>query len=571
MSPYSPLGSNQTSTVLSNQLEQFVSLQEGNCSNQFSSLQEKELIAHSFIWARKFATQYLQSREQRATESISPEVHATRELARKYIGEKTHDFFATCIDGRTMPLVMFSRPPHIGGVLRAPAGIVQGFMRGVKPGTVRIDYESLIVSRITQLLLSKKGENIFYGFDSHFGCAARKQIHDRRGGHEKDGGLRSDVISKLMMAQGLLELREELVAQGNDPAKVIPTFFSFDPHSGYVTAGLEMHVDLPEVVTFGYTPEVIADLQERGLIVQTEKLMQYEKIHRELETVLQPNSADFRKSFPQSLLRNWQALMKLYADGEGSSFKVVLKHVTQMYVNSGWEVGEVNNIKAKKIAVRTVQQKAKFLLKNIVTRYSIAGTGDHWPFENHKEDLVVITEGGYAPFPSLDAFAVYSQDLEALLPNTQLAIELIRSFRATGKVTDPTNLFKTDVAFQSAPVFVSSKAILRFADTHIWERLQKLKLAEVFAKIDWDSKEVLNWGRAEMLTALNTISNISDIDFSLPLASAFVDVLYEVFHRMRLMMKNKVFREMLLRGEIIVLSTIVDSNRQPRLIIPIVV
>jgi len=560
-----------TAHILEKKLIEFLADQELHCVAHFSSPEEKKLVHQSFTWAKLFVTQYLHSRQQRAAESISPEAITARELAQQYIGVGNHDFFATCIDGRTMPLVMFSRPPHIGGVLRAPAGILQGFMRGTQPKTVYIDHQSPIISSLKKLLLDKSGDTVFYGFDSHYACAARQQIHDRRGGHEEDGGLRSDVMSKMMMAQGILELRSELVAQGQQPAELIPTFFSFDPHSGYVTAGLEIHVDDHNVASSGFTSEVLDNLEAQHKIVRTESICINPQVLGELERLLVPKSADFRRHFPTSLVKNWQVITELYAQGTGVAYVYILDQLQKVYLNSGWKLDSEDNLQKKNISTRTLRQKAKFLLKNIVTRYSLAGVEPAWPFEHHNEDLVVITEGGYAPFPSLDAFAVFSQDLDALLPNTQLAIELIRTFRAKGQVTDSTHTFTQAAEFKSAPVFVSNKAILRFGDHSIWEQLQHLKLDDVFAQIDWDSAEVLNWDRSAILRQLNKISNIESVAFNLPLASALVDAVYELFHRMRLMMRNKVFREMILRGEIIVLNTIVDRNRQPRLILPLVV
>jgi hypothetical protein len=74
-------------------------------------------------------------------------------------------------------------------------------------------------------LLEKAGDTIHYGLDSHFGCAARYQIHAPEGGYQEDGGVRSDIISKLMTARGILQLRREMKEKGEDVAEIIPTFF----------------------------------------------------------------------------------------------------------------------------------------------------------------------------------------------------------------------------------------------------------------------------------------------------------------------------------------------------------
>jgi hypothetical protein len=66
----------------------------------------------------------------RASDLDMPEVIKAQQLAWRFIGAGNHDFFVTCVDGRNMPLIMFSKPPHVGGVLIAPAGAVTGFMEG---------------------------------------------------------------------------------------------------------------------------------------------------------------------------------------------------------------------------------------------------------------------------------------------------------------------------------------------------------------------------------------------------------------------------------------------------------
>ncbi|MFZ1721261.1 MAG: hypothetical protein WAU07_02030, partial [Microgenomates group bacterium] len=474
------------------------------------------------------------------------------------------------IDGRNMPLIMFSRPPHIGGVYRAPAGIFHGITRGTKPGTVFIDNDSPIIKHLKQLLLKKSGQTIFYGYDSHLGCAARGQIHARRGGSEDDGGLRSDVMSKLMLAQGLLEVQQQLVVEGLLPAEVIPTFFSFDPHSGFVIAGLEIHADEEHVAKEGYSNSVLTQLITEKKIFSTEIFLQDSQVQNILARVLGAGSADFRLNYSKSLLANWQAITTLYDQGQGELYTKILTELTQIYQKSGWKIDGNDNFRHQAISERALKQKAKFLLKNLITRYSIAGTGSAWPFDHHQEELAVITEGGYAPFPSLDAFSVFSQDLDSLILNTQLAVELIRTTRSKGEVTDPTNTFQTTKTFTSAPVFISNKAILRSKDETIWQQLQTLDLASFMADINWDSTETMNWNRADILHYLGQISNIETVSLSLLAYVAFVDAVYDVFNRMRLMMKNKIFREMILRGEIVVLSTIVDYNRRPRVLLPLV-
>ena len=107
---------------------------------------------------------------------------------------------------------------------------------------------------------------------------------------------------------------------------------------------------------------------------------------------MQPGTADFRNDYPRSLLSNWRATIKLYDQGNGEIFLLILEKLKYIYSKNS-------------ISETILKQKAKFLLKNLVTRFSIAGTSDKWPYANHQEEMIVITDGGYAPFPALDAFS----------------------------------------------------------------------------------------------------------------------------------------------------------------------
>ena len=104
--------------------------------------------------------------------------------------------------------------------------------------------------------------------------------------------------------------------------------------------------------------------------------------------------------------------------------------------------------------------------------------------------MIVITDGGYAPFPALDAFAIFPRD-RFLLTNTKLTIDLIRNFRKSGKLQDPIqgSQFSQDDFF-SSPVFISNKSILRNFQEDSWNSIKNLNLDNVFAQIEWDNRIV---------------------------------------------------------------------------------
>lgn len=543
---------------LETQLSNFIILQTNCCLSHYKDKKLRETTKFSFAWLKKFSDLHFQTRIQRAQELSAPAVTEAKELAKKYIGDKNHDFFVTCVDGRNMPSVMFSKPPQVGGALRTPAGVVNGFMEGQKEGTVFIDPDSYVVKQIVKLLREKAGDTIYYGLDSHLGCAARAQIHSTEGGKQIDGGVRADIVNKLITAKGLLQLQKQLKDKGEKVAEIIPIFFSYDPHIGGVVSGLELHIEDEDVANVGYTPEILNQLAEAKKIVRTIDLLKNPDVVKQLNEVIKPATADFRNRYPESLLSNWQATTKLYDQGKGKIFLIILNKLKFAY-------SKIN------ISETVLRQKAKFLLKNLVTRYSIAGTSDKWPYANHQEELIVITDGGYAPFPALDAFAVFPRD-PFLLTNTKLTIDLIRTFRKAGKLKDPItdSKFSQDDFF-SSPVFISNKSIFRNFQEKSWQAIKDLNLDNHFSKINWDDPEILNWDKSDIQKFVFDAVSQKNVQIEFDDGLRFIDGIYELFDRMRLMMRDKNFRQMLLHGNIVVFNTLVDHNRMPRYLVMFVV
>ena len=540
------------------QLNNFISLQASHCLNHYKDQKLKEKVKMNFDWLKKFSELHFQTRIQRATELNAPEVATAKNLAKKYIGDNNHDFFVTCVDGRNMPSVMFSKPPQVGGALRTPAGVVNGFMEGQKDGSVFIDPDSYVVKQIIKLLKGKPGDTIYYGLDSHLGCAARGQIHSTEGGRQDDGGVRADIVNKLITAKGIVQLREKLKNEGENVAKIVPIFFSYDPHSGGVISGLEVHINDKDVANFGFTEDILNKLARDGKIVRTIDMFKDQKILKLLNDVIKPATADFRNSYPKSLLKNWQVTTKLYDQGKGKIFLLLLEKLKKIYANS--TIPEV-----------VLKQKANFLLKNFVTRYSIAGIDHAWPYANHQEELIVITDGGYAPFPALDAFAVFPRD-PYLLTNTKLTIDLIRTFRKSGKLKDPIidSQFSQEDFF-SSPVFISNKSIFRNFQEKSWEAIKELDLESTFTTVDWDDPTILNWDKSDVQKFVFEAVKHKNVVIEFDDGLRFIDGIYELFDRMRLMMQDKNFRQMILHGNIVVFNTLVDHNRMPRYLVPFVI
>lgn len=564
--------SNKFNKQINLQINSFIENQRNKCVERTNNSSSRNRVIDNFLWLKYFAYDYFESRIARALDLDTIQIKEVQQMSKNFNDVNTQEIFATCVDGRTIPAIMFSKPPHVERVLRTPAGTVNGFMLGVSKNNVFINKNSFIVQEITSYLINKPKYRIFYNLDSHIGCAARNQIHETEGNNQIDSGLRSDVMNKIMTARGLLQLREHYKILNQKVAEIIPTFFSYDPRNGGVILGLEMHISRKEISQEGYTDNNINELAGNGLILKSLDLLNDDRILNELKKVLIPSTADFKRNYPDTLLTNWKAITKLYEDGNGKTYKIIYKKLKSIYTKSKWRVSDKYSINEKTISKEVLEHGSKFILRNLVTRFSIAGNKDYWPFSEHSEELIVITDGGYAPFSSLDAFAVFSKDLNSLVANTKLTIDLLRTFRRNGKIFNHIKDITLSLnEFVAVPILISNKAILKTSDKESFDVLSKLNLNKTFTNIDWDNPQVLAWKKSDIANLILDLVSTNYDKLKISVSLRFVDAVYELFNRMRLFMKDKQFRQMIIKGNIVIFNTIVDDNRMPRVIIDMAV
>lgn len=501
-------------------------------------------------------------------------VDEARELARQYIGEGKHHFFVTCIDGRNLPVIMLSHVPHFGGAIRTQAGELLGFKESIKTESVVLDPTSFEAQAITKLVVDRPGENVHYSLDSHFGCAARGRLHKGEGGKEKDGGLLSDIQRKLKIAEGILQLVANLKNKGFEVANIIPQLFSYDPHDGTLYMGLEIHADALNG-TDGFTPEVLENLVQHGMVISTWGLLKNPEVKELLEAANIP-LVNMRENFAESLLSNWKAIHSLYQDGTGRVYQIIYDALTNAYNKGGFAIGDVDNLSQRKISRLALENKAKVMMKNLVTRWSIARDDHEWPFSEHLEQGVVITEGGFGPFNSKDGdihpdtFAVFSkEDLPALLEHVKLAIrDLIRPFRQAGRIKDPVQMLEGE-DFVEAPVVVMNHAVLRTIRPEIWEQLRDVDFIKLFSEIDWDDPNTLyTWGRTQIKSMLKRVLEDKNIEFTFKESSDLIDGFWELFQRTQFMMNDPEFREWVASGRVLMMNKLVDYDRRPQILAP---
>lgn len=541
--------------------------------------QSHDRIERGMLWAKGFLAWKLMSRIRRADdlEAVDEEanniVDQARELAKNFIGEHTYHYFVTCIDGRQMPVIMLSHVPHFGGALRTQAGELFDFEPSFVDDSVIIDLNSHEAQAIIKLLRDKPGETIYYSLDSHLGCAARGNHATAEGLICNDDGLLSDIQRKMRIAKGIKQIAEILRANGENIAEIIPQSFSFDPHDGTFYFGLECHLDEAEH-NQGFNAELINKLTAENKIVNTWKFINDPEIQAELAAVVQP--ADFRDHFPDSLLNNWRAITALYNSGHGMVYQRIVSALEFAYQNSNYALGNHDDMLTRQISYRTIRMKAKIMLKNLVTRWSIAQDSKDWPFDSHLEQSVVVTQHGYAPFssgegePHPDSFAVFSkEDLPLLLDHVKLAVAgLVRKLRANGKTRDPLKSLEGQ-QFTEAPIVVMNHGIIRNMSAETWQLLQEINFSAIFATIPWDQTEVVKtWTATDIRELL--VLHLPSLTMEMQEFQLLIDTLFDLFEKVRYMLSDTEMRSWVVSGRVLLINKLVDRNRRPMVLVPMV-
>lgn len=121
--------------------------------------------------------------------------------------------------------------------------------------------------------------------------------------------------------------------------------------------GLKKYTD--EIGPEGFTPAVRAQLSAEGKIIDTWDLLHDEAIAAELDAHVPYAEGMFRKNYAKNVESNWQAITDLYDDGNGMIYKKLMSKLHTIYDEDQKPEEELAH-------------KAKLLMKNLVTRWSIA-------------------------------------------------------------------------------------------------------------------------------------------------------------------------------------------------------
>jgi hypothetical protein len=545
----------------------------GFYSSEVVGLKVREIVdwtKHNFEWI-------VLSRIQRAHEVAGESVGKARELASKFHGS-AHSYLVTCMDGRNLPVVMMSQVPRLGGAIRTRAGEIYGFP-DEPDGKAHVNEKSFIAKAIRRLVgvSCHEGEDVYWSLDSHLGCAAKGQSYSAEGGPAKDGGALDDVRRKMRIARGAQKYVEEMRLRGEKLANFVPQTFSYDPHDGSIWMGLEMNVE--NVNLDGFTHDNLEELRQQGDALNTWTFLEDQNVLTALKELNLPE-ADFRGKFGETLLANWKAITALYDEGNGAVYQTIYKRIKAMYLHHGCRIsdkvsgGHLIYGGAKVIYQGAIENKAKVMLKNLVTRWSIARDLHHeWPFGEHGEQGVVITEGGFAPFPKVesdalpDTFSVFSgEETNQITEHLKLALKLVRAFREKGSIGDPMEQLEAD-GFRQAPIIVKNHGVVRELPEVVWESLGNVDYNQLFGSLNWNAdSEVYEWTKDEFSKRMQSV--LGEASMKINDYAVFIDGAYALFDRFRKIISEPELRSMAIKGKIVLANMLVDENRMPRILLP---
>ncbi len=489
-----------------------------------------------------FYTGLIEERNRRADEFNSPEVITARSTADQIMPLKTYG--VTCMDSRVMRTIMFGLPLGHGGFLRIPSGKITEItpsngekftLMPDKPFTQTLEEAFLKSDYIAKIL------------DSHIGCAAQKRDQlDIWGKAPEDDGLFYDVIDKKYTADAI---KRHVVRKHHIDKRVFPIQTSFDPHNGFLYMGLET----PDAIIAGkragnvFTSEVREQLVNEGKILYTKQLAENPTIKQFLEEHTIENF-DWSSNYRNTMAAFWKNMEAL---SKSEAMEVIKQKVSGIFRGN----------------IAELHERAMLLALNIYNAYHLNKSGSY-PYGEHEETVVVVSEGENGPYAKNPAFSVHSDSTKDLDNAVRLAASIVRDNRISPKkdsdksprISDTTGEYPDAENFVSAPVPATLETIIRGdVGTNDWDMLNRIMQLEEFVPNNWHT---MNSDQFKNHIRKNIVSGM-------PLN--FFDALDTLRKQMiEINDPTSSLNRLILEGQIEMLPVLVDNNREIRAIVPFI-
>lgn len=415
-------------------------------------------------------------RNARASDLASEEVQEAEAIANNIFPLPIYGFL--CIDSRVTATTMYGLVAA-GRITRVPMGDVFEFEQSENEGLVlreNASFDALLEQAFSQ------DDVITQNLDSHHECAAReREEKNDKGAEPNDHGLYQDVLRKRRISTAMIEHVSE-----NFPGKtVMPIQTSFDPHTGAMDMGLELDEPLRQAEERGgFDQELLGELRGSGEVINTRNIARDPQVRELFMNRIIPDldwgSHDqYRNS--QNLF--WRNVADMKEEG---LIEVVKEHVRRLYSDR---------------TELEIEQRSVMVAVNAYNRF-LLNYGKRYPYSEHKESCVVISEGGKGPFGKNSSFSV-SRASNELSGNILLAAGIVRDNREKGRIIDYTQSYGDTIQYRCAPVPAILEVVIRNDEQGDWEKADL---------IDW-SDMPKNWDQmnaAEFFSYLNVKGIVSE-------------------------------------------------------------
>ena len=539
---------------LQNQTKSFLQrLQLHRTDGSLRFTQEKISFLDSFI------TSFAKTRNKRSDEVDTPEYGEALEHINSAELFPYSTFAVDCIDGRVLPILVGGFIAKFGGVLRLPAAQPKEFIIN-QAGEPTLRKNSNFANRLKDIFAKqdsdKKGEDtIIQILDSHLGCAAREAMSP---GHT-DKGLWVDIQEKRRMAKAM----KRHVTKDHPNKRILPIQVSFDPAGGDLYMGLERdEVFLPVQADESY----YSDKTQLLALAKNDKILSSKTISWRLASLgsndekklfnnfeFEPKF-DWRNEYVNSARQFWGYM------GQMVHHKVLEKLIyPQMEAVYKDELKMMDPGEIKTRGLILLANAFSYYLHNRDEQGNLPNIGEvenkYYEHHTHRERCVTITEGGFAPFPAdvddqtgqnMDAFVVYSKDLDSLASNVLTAAQIVQANRREKRINDDVHM----------PVPVLLKEMVRNElNDDQWKRLELFDFSDL-------SENWIHWD-------INLLDNYMVKKQGIMSHSPITMVVWELMQKMQILYNGKNgLNTLLTDGDLVIVPVIADQDRRLRKIIP---
>lgn len=430
------------------------------------SMEQRKLAMLYFkLW------QFVYSREERATDSLCPEIKMVEQIERKFFPLGTPRL-VLCVDGRVLSKLFAGLHE---GAFRTPAGDNAEFVP-------YRDRDGIFLNRGTLSALLDKNlterNTLVEVLDSHLHCAARKASEVERTGKEPaDGGLYRDVLRKKGIGDALVRY---VRSRYGDEKQLLVIQTSFDPLGGYCFMGLEKEECLihPAVIQEGFTDEALQTLVAEGKIISTREFVENGSMLRDTFS---------EHHFVVNYETEYRESTRLFWEHIDAMAETCLPFIEEALMN-------VFPSLEKQEAYDERRERATLLLANaynaFLHNFDAQGQPKEYPYREHDESVVTVTYGDRGPYDRARSFSVdpNNPDLSYVV---RFTAGLIRANRRAKRYS----LTEAE-ALQACYGEKRDEYPQNPVPAFFFERLETLPdagIVEALQQIDWSDVAALDW------------------------------------------------------------------------------